>query len=47
MGGIWGEGRGMNHNGKGSKMEGGGYCANPGVCLARHLGAREPPPSVT
>ena len=38
----------MNHNGKGSKMEGGGgYCANPGVCLARHLGARDPPPSVT
>ena len=24
MGGIWGEGRGKNHNGKGSNMEGGG-----------------------
>ena len=48
MGGIWGEGRGKNHNGKGSNMEGGGgYGVNPGVCLARHLGAREPPPSVT
>ena len=34
MGGAWGEGRGKNHNGKGSKMEGGGYGANPGVCLA-------------
>ena len=36
MGGIWGEGRGKNHNGKSSNMEGGGgYGANPGVCLVR------------
>ena len=43
-----GRGRGKNHNGKGSNMEwGGGYGANPGVCLARLLGARAPlpPPS--
>ena len=44
MGGTWGEGRGKNHNRKGSNMEGGGgYGANPGVCLARLLGARAPP----
>ena len=54
MGGIWGEGRGKNHNGKSSNMEGGGgYGANPGLCLVRLLGARahtpspHPPPSVT
>ena len=45
MGGTWGEGRGKNHNRKGSNMEGGGgYGANPGVCLVRLLGARAPPP---
>ena len=45
MGGIWGEGRGKNHNRKGSNMEGGGgYGANPGVCLVRLLGARAPLP---
>ena len=48
MGGTWGEGRGKNHNGNGSNMEGGGgYGANPGVCLERRLGAQAPlpPPS--
>ena len=42
MQGGRGGGRGMNHNGKGSNMEGGGgYGANPGVCLARLLGIPE------
>ena len=43
MGGIWGEGRGKNHNGKSSNMEGGGGYGARGV-FSEALGYSSIPP---